>query len=610
MHIRATQLPRSNRRDLKTIRSLVPYLWDYRGRVAFAMLFLVLAKVANVGVPIALKGIVDALDAQRQELLVLPLALLFGYGALRLASSAFNELRDAVFAKVRHGAMHRVSVKVLQHLHSLSLRFHLDRKTGGVARDIDRGTRGVSSLLNYLVFNILPIVVEISMIAGILLASYSLWFTVITIVAVVAYAVFTLKITEWRMRFRVKMNALDSRASTQAVDSLINYETVKYFGNERHELRRYDDVLTEWERAAVKSQTSLSGLNVGQGLIIAVAVTLIMILASREVVAGSMSLGDLVMVNAFLIQLFIPLNFLGVVYSQLKHSLSDMDLMFQILEQRAEITDRPGAEDLTVGRGEVRFEHVDFAYERDRQILFDVDFSIPPGRKVAVVGPSGAGKSTLARLLFRFYDVTSGRILISGQNVRAVTQESLRAAIGIVPQDAVLFNESIYYNIAYANPGASPQEIERAAELAHIHGFITSLPQGYNTIVGERGLKLSGGEKQRIAIARTILKNPRILVFDEATSNLDSKAEQAILAAMREVAANHTTLVIAHRLSTIVDADFILVMEGGHIVERGTHMELLERGGIYASMWSIQQLERRKEEGMLEARTPVPTGSD
>ena len=592
---RPVSLPDSSGDDLKTLRSLVPFLWLYRGRVLLALACLVLAKVANVGIPLVLKDIVDNLDIKTDLLVALPLTLLLLYGALKLASSLFNELRDAVFAQVRHGAMRRVSIKVLEHLHKLSLRFHLERKTGGLSRDIDRGTRSVSSLMNYMVFSILPTLVEISLIATILLVKYDAMFAVITFVSVVIYIVFTMKVTEWRMKYRIAMNAQDSNANTQAIDSLLNYETVKYFGNEQHELQRYSESLGEWEQSAIKSQTSLGMLNFGQAVIIAVAVTLMMIRAAQGVVAGNMTLGDLVLVNAFLLQLFIPLNFLGIVYSQLKHSLADMRLMFDVLEQDPEINDRPGAPGLDADNAEVRFEHVSFAYEAERPILHDINFTIPPGRKVAVVGPSGAGKSTLARLLYRFYDIQQGSILINGQDISQVTQQSLRQAIGIVPQDTVLFNSSLLYNIAYARPDATQAQIEAAARMANIHNFIDTLPQGYATVVGERGLKLSGGEKQRVAIARAILKNPHILVFDEATSSLDSHSEQSILDALREVATNHTTLVIAHRLSTIVDADNILVMEAGRIVEQGPHQQLLEKNGSYARLWKMQQEKSREE---------------
>jgi ABC-type transport system involved in Fe-S cluster assembly fused permease/ATPase subunit len=602
MHTRPTTLPGNTANDIGALRALTPFLWDYRGRVLLSLGFLVLAKVANVGVPLVLKDIVDSLDADTHGSLVLPLALLLSYGVLRLASSLFNELRDAVFARVRHGAMRSVSLKVLEHLHKLSLRYHLERKTGGLSRDIDRGTRSVSSLMNYMVFSILPTLVEIALVAVILLSRYDIWFTLVTLLAVVVYIAFTMRITEWRMKFRVSMNRFDSEANTQAIDSLLNYETVKYFGNEQYELQRYDESLKHWESDAVNSQTSLSALNFGQAVIIAAGVTAIMIMAARGVVNGNMTIGDLVLVNAFLLQLFIPLNFLGIVYSQLKHALTDMHLMFDVLDQEPEIVDRPDARPLEPGSGEVHFEHVSFSYSPLRPILHDITFTIAAGEKVAIVGPSGAGKSTLARLLFRFYDLSSGRILVNGQDIRTVTQDSLRRAIGIVPQDTVLFNESLRYNIAYARPGASNREIEQAARLAHLADFIATLPQGYDTVVGERGLKLSGGEKQRVAIARAVLKNPRILVFDEATSSLDSHSEQAILAALREAAAHHTTLVIAHRLSTIVDADNILVMDSGRIIESGVHPQLIARGGAYARLWALQQEESRLEQVGIHPR--------
>ena len=594
MHSRQTELPITQGNDLKTLKTLAPFLWDYRGRVAIALGSLVLAKVANVGIPLVLKDIVDALDANNAQL-VLPLAFLLAYGALKLASSLFNELRDAIFSRVRHGAMRRVSTRVLDHLHRLSLRYHLDRKTGGISRDMERGARSVSSMLNYMAFSILPTLVEVTLIAGILLKNYDPGFALITFGAVVVYVLFTFKITEWRMKYRIRMNATDSKANTQAIDSLINYETVKYFGNEQHELERYNASLEEWEDAAVKSQTSMSALNVGQAGIIAIGVTLIMILAARGVVAGTLTIGDLVLINAFLLQLFIPLNFLGIVYSQLKHAIADMRAMFDVMELQPEIQNRDDAIALDVGKGEVRFDRVSFAYDPERPILHDVSFSIPAGHKIAVVGPSGAGKSTLARLLFRFYDVDAGRILVNGQDVRAVTQESLRAAIGIVPQDTVLFNDSLRYNIAYARHGASQSDIEAAARAANIHSFITRLPAGYDTVVGERGLKLSGGEKQRVAIARAILKNPRILVFDEATSSLDSHSEQAVLESLSSAARDHTTLVIAHRLSTVVDADTILVMEHGRLIEQGNHQQLLAQEGLYSQLWELQKQEAEQQ---------------
>ncbi|PLX61186.1 MAG: metal ABC transporter permease [Sedimenticola selenatireducens] len=568
---------------------MLPYLWNYRGRALLALGCLVSAKVANVGIPVVLKEIVDGMERSQQTLLILPVALLIGYGALRISSTLFNELRDVVFARVRYHAMRRLATEVLTHLHRLSLGFHLGRQTGAISRDLDRGTRSVSSILNYMVFSIIPMVVEFSLVAVILLTNYDLIFTLVTFGTVAVYIAFTFAVTEWRMDYRHTMNRLESQSNSRAVDSLINYETVKYFGNEQLELERFDSTLNEWEEAAVKSQNSMSMLNFGQGGIIGLGVTAIMFFAAGGVVDGSMSIGDLVLVNAFLLQLFIPLNLLGMVYRQIKYSLADMDLIFKLMEQQPEIQDRPEAPPLQLKRGEVRFQHVGFSYIPEREILRDVDFTIRPGEKVAVVGHSGAGKSTLSRLLFRFYDVTHGAVLVDGQDVRAVTQESLRQVIGVVPQDTVLFNDTIYYNLAYGRPEATREEIEAAAGMAHIRHFIESLPHGYQTLVGERGLKLSGGEKQRIAIARAILKQPRILVFDEATSSLDTQTEQAILETMREVAQNHTTLVIAHRLSTVVDADQILVMDQGRIIERGSHRQLLEQAGVYREMWQLQQ---------------------
>ncbi|MFO8023652.1 ABCB family ABC transporter ATP-binding protein/permease [Thiohalophilus sp.] len=591
---RYTDAPHKNRQDLRNLRHMLPYLWDYRGRVLIALVSLVLAKLATVGIPLLLKEIVDTLDVEQGQALVLPIVLFLGYGALRLGSSFFNEMRDAIFARVRYGAMRKLSHQVLQHLHRLSLRFHLDRRTGNITRDLERGAQSVSSIMNYMVFNILPTIAEFLLVAVILLSQYEPRFTIVTFLTVAVYIVYTMLVSEWRMHYRHRMNALDSQANGQAVDSLLNYETVKYFNNEQFELHRYHDTLDEWEKAAVKSQTSMSLLNFGQGAIIAVGLTFIMIYAGHGVVNGEMSLGDLVLVNTLMLQMFMPLSFLGIIYRMLKYTLADMDLVIKLLNREQEIRDAPDAVPLQVRHGEVRFENVAFAYSSDRPILREVSFSIRPGQKVAVVGHSGAGKSTLARLLFRFYDVSAGRIVIDDQDIREVTQQSLRDAIGIVPQDTVLFNESIFYNIQYAQPGASQAEVEQAARMAHIHEFIVNLPQGYDTVVGERGLKLSGGEKQRVAIARVILKNPAILVFDEATSSLDSQSEQAILKALHAVAEQHTTLVVAHRLSTIVDADEILVMEAGQILERGTHATLLARDGLYRQMWRLQQKEEQQ----------------
>ena len=599
--LRPTESPNQQRRDWANIRALLPYLWEYRGRVALALGCLILAKVANIGVPLTLKRIVDSLDPQQQAVIVLPVSLLLAYGALKLGSALCNELRDILFARVRYRAMRRLTVRTLAHLHELSLRFHLERKTGAISRDLERGARSLSTLLNYLAFSILPVVVEFLLAAALLLGRYPTVFTLIIFGSVAAYVAFTLAITNWRMEHRHRMNRLESQAGNEAIDSLINYETVKYFGNEAWELRRCDATLADWENSAVLSQTSMSALNFGQGAIIAAGATLIMFVAAGQVAAGQMTLGDLVLVNALLLQLFIPLNFLGIVYRQIKYALADMDDLVRLFERTPEIRDAAGAVELVATRGELRFEGVNFGYQPDRQILFDVCFTVPPGRKLAVVGASGAGKSTLARLLFRFYDVTGGRVLIDGQDIRAATQHSLRAAIGIVPQDTVLFNDTLYYNLAYARPEASREEIAAAARMAQLHDFIAALPAGYETLVGERGLKLSGGEKQRVAIARAILKRPRILIFDEATSALDSKSEQAILQALRAVAAEHTTLVIAHRLSTIVDADQILVLDHGRVREQGTHRELLQQDGLYAQMWALQQREQetREEERLL-----------
>jgi len=585
-------IPRTQRGALPTIRTLLPYLWEWRWRVVAALVCLVAAKVANVGVPLILKEIVDGLDRER-ALMAIPFALLAAYGLLRLSTTLFTELREYLFAKVTQRAVRAIALRVFRHLHALSLRFHLARQTGGLTRDVERGQRGISTLISYALFSILPTLVEVALVMGILVARYDWTFIAITGGALGLYIVFTIAITEWRTHFRRTANELDSRANTRAIDSLINYETVKYFGNEDWEARRYDESMQRWEKAAVVSQTSLSLLNVGQSAIIAIAVTLIMWRATAGVVDGTMTVGDLVLVNAFMIQLYIPLNFLGVIYREIRQAIADMERLFALIDEHAEVRDAPGASALVVTGGEVRFEDVSFAYEPDRQILDHVSFTIPAGRTVAVVGPSGSGKSTLARLLFRFYDVTGGRITIDRQDIRAVQQASVRAAIGIVPQDTVLFNDTIEYNIAYGRPGATQDEIFAAARLAQIHAFVSALPQGYQTPVGERGLKLSGGEKQRVAIARAILKDPAILVFDEATSALDSRNEKAIQAELAAIARDRTALTIAHRLSTIVDADEILVLEGGRIVERGRHAALVAAGGPYSRMWRLQQDEAR-----------------
>lgn len=596
------------RGDWQTIRTLLPYLWAYRIRVLLALTCLIAAKAANVGVPVVLKGIVDALTPgtpAAQVALAVPLGLVLGYGALRLSNTVFTELRELVFAKVTEHAVRRVALQVFQHLHALSLRFHLERQTGGLTRDIERGTRAISSLVSYTLYSILPTLVEIGLVLGYLLLNYEFWFAGIAIGALAVYIVFTISVTEWRTQFRRSMNELDSKANTRAIDSLLNYETVKYFGNEGFETRRYDETLQRYEHAKLKSQTSLSLLNTGQSLIIAIAVTLMVWRATVGVAEGRMTLGDLVLVNGFMIQLYVPLNFLGVLYREIKQGLTDLERMFSLLDANREIADSPGALPLRPSAGpQVRFDAVSFHYEAKRQILRDISFTIEPGTTTAVVGPSGAGKSTLGRLMFRFYDVTGGRILIDEQDLRAVTQGSLRAAVGIVPQDTVLFNDSLRYNIAYGRPGASDEEVREAARAAQLDTFIASLPDGYDTSVGERGLKLSGGEKQRVAIARMLLKNPPILILDEATSALDTRNEQAIQEALRRVAAGRTTLVIAHRLSTIVDADQILVMQQGSIVERGTHEVLLAQGGIYAQMWALQQ--SQEADGPDAVPMPVP----
>jgi ATP-binding cassette, subfamily B, heavy metal transporter len=624
----AVPAPRTHT-DWATLRRLFPYLWDYKWRVIFALAFMVGAKLANVGVPLLLKNLVDTMSFKPGDptaVLVVPVGLLVGYGLLRLSTTLFTELRELVFAKATQGAARRIALETFEHLHALSLRFHLERQTGGMTRDIERGVRGIESLISYSLYSIVPTLIEVALVLSILAVKFDTLFAWITIAALAVYIFYTITVTEWRTRFRREANEFDSLAHTKAVDSLLNYETVKYFNNEGFEARRYDESLEKLRRARLKSQTTLSMLNTGQQLIIAIGLVAMLWRATQGLVEGRMTLGDLVMVNAFMIQLYIPLNFLGVLYREIKQSLTDLDKMFVLMEKEREVADKPGAQPLALlpalpaqgtvspplplgeGRGEgslrqldttIRFESVSFSYEPARQILHHVSFEIPAGKTVAVVGPSGSGKSTLARLLYRFYDVQQGRITIAGQDIREVTQTSVRQAIGIVPQDTVLFNDTIEYNIAYGKPGASRAEVEEAARAARIHSFIESTPKGYGTMVGERGLKLSGGEKQRVAIARTLLKNPPIMIFDEATSALDSANERAIQAELKGVAQNKTTLLIAHRLSTVIDAHEILVMEAGRIIERGTHNALLAQGGRYAEMWALQQQSSERFEEVM-----------
>lgn len=590
------------RSDGATLRRLLPYLWQYRWRVGLALAFMAGAKLANIGVPLLLKELVDALTPAKgqpmiaglppgtEALLVVPVGLLLAYGGLRFCTSLFTELRELIFAKATEGTTRQIALQVFGHLHGLSLRFHLERQTGGMTRDIERGTRGVQSLISYSLYSILPTVLEVGLVLALLGTKFELWYVWVTLAALVGYVGFTVKVTNWRTQFRRQMNELESATQSRAVDSLLNYETVKYFNNEAFEARRYNDSLERLRVARLKSQSTLSMLNAGQQLIIATALVAMLWRATAGVASGAMTLGDLVMINAFMIQLYIPLNFLGVLYREIKQSLTDLDKMFTLLDKEREIADTPGATALQLASPpEVRFEDVRFAYEADREILHGISFTVPAGQTVAVVGPSGSGKSTLARLLYRFYDVGEGRITVAGHDLRAVTQDSLRRSIGIVPQDTVLFNDTIGYNIRYGRPDATQAETEQAAQAAHIHAFIQQLPKGYDTVVGERGLKLSGGEKQRVAIARTLLKNPPILIFDEATSALDSANERAIQAELKSAARNKTTLVIAHRLSTVVDAHEIIVLEHGHIVERGSHTDLLARSGRYAQMWALQQ---------------------
>ncbi|WP_434616731.1 ABCB family ABC transporter ATP-binding protein/permease [Azospirillum sp. B2RO_4] len=605
--------------DLRAaMRSLAPYIWprdsvETRVRVVLAMLLLIGAKVANVYVPIFYKHAVDALTpasaggtAGPGAVVAIPLGLIVAYGLARVTSLIFAELRDAVFATVAQRTIRRVALSVFRHLHALSLRFHLERQTGGLTRSLERGTRAIESLLRYTLFSIVPTLVEIALVCAILWKLFSVWFALATFVTVMGYILYTFFVSEWRIKFRRLMNDTDSKANTKAIDSLLNYETVKYFGNEEHEARRYDGALQSYEKAAVRSQQSLSLLNVGQSAIISLGLAVVMGMAANGIVNGSMSLGDFVLVNTYLLQLYQPLNFFGVVYREIKQSLIDIESMVTLLAVDREVADGPDAKPLAIDGAELRFEGVEFGYDPRRPILKDVSFTVPAGKTVAIVGPSGAGKSTISRLLFRFYDVNGGRVLIDGQDIRDVTQSSLRASIGIVPQDTVLFNDTVFYNIAYGRPGASPAEVERAARLAHIHDFIMALPDGYQTTVGERGLKLSGGEKQRVAIARTILKDPAILLFDEATSALDTHTEREIQANLREVSRGRTTLVIAHRLSTVIDADEILVLEAGRVIERGHHAELLAARGAYAALWTRQQEASQSATGASNGGGPAP----
>lgn len=583
-----TENPKRSKVNFKNIEKMFPYIWNFKSRVIFALIFLIIAKLATVGVPILLKDIVDSLNSNN-TLMILPLGLLIAYGLLRLTTAFFNELRDVLFAKIRYHAVYEISVKVLTHLHKMSLRFHLERQTGSIIRDLERGTQSLSSLINYMIFIILPTIIEVLLVGFILILTYDINFALITFSTIIIYILFTLKVTNWRMSFRHDMNKFDSEANSIAVDSLLNYETVKYFNNEKFEIKRFSNILFKWENSAMQSMTTMSLLNFGQAFIITIGVTLIMIEASMGVITGAITLGDLVLVNALMLQLFVPLNTLGIVYRQIIYALADMDMLVKLLEKDIEITDKKNSKDLNVTFGNIKFDNVSFSYNENRKILKNVSLNVPSGKKIAIVGPSGAGKSTLGRLLFRFYDSSQGRILIDGQNINNCTQSSLRKNIAVVPQDTVLFNESIYFNIKYAKNSASKDDVVKAAKMANIHDFINSLPDKYNTIVGERGLKLSGGEKQRVAIARAVLKSPKIIIFDEATSSLDSNSENKILQSMKEVSKNITSLIIAHRLSTIKDADNIYVLNEGQIIESGNHDYLLSLKGTYSQMWNLQK---------------------
>ena len=583
-----TENPKRSKVNFKNIEKMFPYIWNFKSRVIFALIFLIIAKLATVGVPILLKDIVDSLNSNN-TLMILPLGLLIAYGLLRLTTAFFNELRDVLFAKIRYHAVYEISVKVLTHLHKMSLRFHLERQTGSIIRDLERGTQSLSSLINYMIFIILPTIIEVLLVGFILILTYDINFALITFSTIIVYILFTLKVTNWRMSFRHDMNKFDSEANSIAVDSLLNYETVKYFNNEKFEIKRFSNILFKWENSAMQSMTTMSLLNFGQAFIITIGVTLIMIEASMGVITGAITLGDLVLVNALMLQLFVPLNTLGIVYRQIIYALADMDMLVKLLEKDIEITDKKNSKDLKVTFGNIKFDNVSFSYNENRKILKNVSLNVPSGKKIAIVGPSGAGKSTLGRLLFRFYDSSQGRILIDDQNINNCTQSSLRKNIAVVPQDTVLFNESIYFNIKYAKNSASKDDVVKAAKMANIHDFINSLPDKYNTIVGERGLKLSGGEKQRVAIARAVLKSPKIILFDEATSSLDSNSENKILQSMKEVSKNITSLIIAHRLSTIKDADNIYVLNEGQIIESGNHDYLLSLKGTYSQMWNLQK---------------------